>query len=148
MVSKLKSPDSAWVHSFLTDSLVSAGAYAIDTPDVTIKLDQNESPWDWPDDLKQAVLDKLGSKSWNRYPSAFSPRLTELVADYIGVPKDNVLLAPGSNYLCSLLLSIFGKEAKGDIVIAQPKCHQKMTLASVYFDGQNADRRPVRLFRL
>jgi histidinol-phosphate aminotransferase len=117
---KIKSPDQDWVHSFLCESLIEAKAYAIDTPDVTIKLDQNESPWDWPEDLKQRVLEKLNASEWNRYPSAFAPRLCELVGEYLEVPAKNILLAPGSNYLCALVLSVFSKRIQGDIVIAQP----------------------------
>ena len=115
-----KTPDSKWLESYLEPSLVHAKAYTIDTPDVSIKLDQNESPYDWSDALKDKVLAKLKEQEWNRYPTAYAPELNKIVADYVGVGSENILLAPGSNYFCALLLSTFTKKMKGKLVIASP----------------------------
>jgi histidinol-phosphate aminotransferase len=115
-----KAPSKAWLESYLDESLVSAKAYAIDTPDVTVKLDQNESPWDWTDELKDIVLDKVKKENWNRYPSAYSDDLCDMVANYVGVKGENILLSPGSNYLCTLLLSTYSKQMTGKVIIAAP----------------------------
>ena len=32
------------------------------------KLDQNEAPFDLPDDIKTILLEKLKENQWNRYP--------------------------------------------------------------------------------
>jgi histidinol-phosphate aminotransferase len=112
------------MNAFLEPSLVDAPSYKIDTPaQVKIKLDQNESPWDWPAATKEKVLARLKSTSWNRYPSAFADQLAEKVAAYAGVSPPSVLLGPGSNYLCSLVLSTFSRkipERGGKVVVARP----------------------------
>jgi histidinol-phosphate aminotransferase len=109
---------------FLEPSLVDAPGYKIDTPPaVRIKLDQNESPWDWPAPIKERILAKVKEAGWNRYPSAFADQLAARVAAYAGVPADSVLLGPGSNYLCSLVLSTFSRKIPargGKVVVARP----------------------------
>ncbi len=117
-----KRPDPAWLGTFVTPSLISASAYKIDTPKVAIKLDQNESPWDLPQSLKEKVLKRLMQRPWNRYPSAFADELAQDLAAYAGVGAQNVLLGPGSNYLVSLALSVFSKGTQkgGKVVIARP----------------------------
>jgi histidinol-phosphate aminotransferase len=118
-----KTPDSAWLRGFVVPSLVAAAPYKIDTPNVTIKLDQNESPWDLPRAIKEKVLARLVSTPWNRYPPAFADELAAKVARYAGVPADSVLLGPGSNYLVSLALSTLVKgilKGRGKLVVARP----------------------------
>lgn len=119
-------PDAAWLKTYLEPSLLGAPPYKIDTPSVDIKLDQNESPWDWPAPIKQKIVDRLLAKSWNRYPGAFTEELADQVAAYAGFAKGSVLLGPGSNYLVSLVLTVFSKGFHGGpgsgakLVIARP----------------------------
>jgi histidinol-phosphate aminotransferase len=121
-------PDATWLQGYLSKTITKAMPYKIDTRQVAIKLDQNESPWDLPPHLKQRVLDKLAQYAWNRYPSAFGDEIAEKLAAYLGVPANALLLAPGSNYLISLVLTVFGKgftkhpseHEGGKLVIARP----------------------------
>lgn len=121
-----KSPSADWLRSFLVPSLIDAASYKIDTPQVTVKLDQNESPWDIPDSIKRKVVEKLMTTQWNRYPSAYCDELSDRLAAYAGTTPGTVLLAPGSNYLVSLVLSTFTKSITkkgtkaGKVVIASP----------------------------
>jgi histidinol-phosphate aminotransferase len=119
-VIKQPSPDQQWLAQFLEPSLLNAKVYKIDTPDCPVKLDQNESPFDWPSDLKKKVLDRVGAVAWNRYPSAYNDSLTASVARIAGVESDAVLLGPGSNYLIALVLSTFSRCIRGKTVIARP----------------------------
>ena len=121
-------PDAAWLEGYLSKTISKAMPYKIDTPEVAIKLDQNESPWDLPPHLKKRILDKLAGYAWNRYPSAFGDEIAEKLARYLGVPANTILLAPGSNYLISLVMTVFGKgftkhpseHQGGKLVIARP----------------------------
>lgn len=121
-----RQPDVTWLSRYLTPSLIDAAPYKIDTPSVTIKLDQNESPWDLPPAIKARVVERLLAMPWNRYPPAFADQLAEKIAAYAGVSADSVLLGPGSNYLVSLILTVFSKgflKAPGGpakLVIARP----------------------------
>lgn len=118
-------PNAQWLSTLLEPSLIEAPPYKIDTPQVEIKLDQNESPWDWPDEVKRKILDRLLKMEWNRYPSAFTDSLADKIGRYAGVAPGHVLLGPGSNYLVSLALSVYTKGARlarnaGRVVIARP----------------------------
>lgn len=121
-----KAPQNDWLRSFLEPSLIEAAAYKIDTPQVSVKLDQNESPWDIPDSIKRKIVEKTVEKSWNRYPSAYCDSLADKLAAYAGTAPGTVLLGPGSNYLVSLVISTFSKGIvkfggqSGKVVIARP----------------------------
>lgn len=116
----VKQPSRDFLEQFLAPSLMAAKGYHIDAPVVGVKLDQNESPWDWPGDVKDAVLKKLKDRPWNRYPSPFGDELAEKIAKHIGVPSECILLGPGSNYLIALVLQTFCKKIAGKLVLARP----------------------------
>ena len=119
-----KAPAAAWLQSLVTPSLPSAPPYKLDTMAATIKLDQNESPWDLPPAIKKKVLDRLMAMEWNRYPSAFADELADKIAVHAGVAVGSILLGPGSNYLIALILSTLGKSISngegGTLVVARP----------------------------
>jgi len=115
-----KKPDQKLLDSFFLPTLTNAKEYFIDTPPVTIKLDQNESPYDWPPAIKEAITQKLKTVSWNRYPSAFSDPVTRLLANYANVPDDCVLTGPGTNHLLSMAISCLSRKIIGKVIIAQP----------------------------
>ena len=115
-----QTPDQSWLNSYLGDSLREAKGFAIHTPEVSIKLDQNENPTDWPPAIKQKVMEELAQTSWNRYPSAYSDDLNALVATYAGVPSECCLLGTGSNYLLTVLINTFCRHREGDLMIARP----------------------------
>lgn len=69
------------------------------------KLNQNESPFDLPDELKRKLLESAGQIAWNRYPAYGSPRLREKLAARHSVTADHILLGNGSNQLLSTLIT-------------------------------------------
>ncbi len=116
-----KSPDMLWLGEYFQPSLVAAKAYKIDSPQgIKIKLDQNESPWDWPVHLKQKILLALQNKEWNRYPESMGASLTEILAQYVGVRPECLITSPGSNHLIALILEALGRRLPGKVVIARP----------------------------
>ncbi|MCX6124212.1 MAG: histidinol-phosphate transaminase [Proteobacteria bacterium] len=117
---KAKEPSRTSLEQFLAPSMMAAKGYHIDAPAVGIKLDQNESPWDWPADVKDAILAKLKERPWNRYPSPFGDELVDKIAVRVGVNRDCILLGPGSNYLIGLVLQTFSKGISGKVVLARP----------------------------
>ena len=69
------------------------------TVEAAAKVDQNESPYDLPDDLKRAALAAFAETPWNRYPDDRPHRLVAALADRVGVPEDAVIVGRGSNEL-------------------------------------------------
>jgi histidinol-phosphate aminotransferase len=74
-------------------------AYPYKKVEAAIKLDQNESPWDLPEDLKAIALERMRSEHWNRYPDMHAEGVRALVARWMGCPEAGVVVAPGSNFL-------------------------------------------------
>ncbi|MFN3560577.1 MAG: histidinol-phosphate transaminase [Chloroherpetonaceae bacterium] len=64
-----------------------------------IKLNQNESPYDLPAPLKLEILNAFYSEAWNRYPDVFPSQAIERYAQFLGVPKECVMMGNGSNEL-------------------------------------------------
>ncbi len=83
--------------------------------DARVKLDQNESPEDFPADLKARALERLRSVSWNRYPELHAEDVRAAVARHEGWPEAGVVLSPGSNLLVLALA-----EAASSVIDTSP----------------------------
>ncbi len=64
-----------------------------------VKLDQNECPFDLPEEIKAEALERLRRTPWNRYPEFENPALREKLADRLGVKAEQILLGHGSNQI-------------------------------------------------
>ncbi len=79
-------------------------AYVVGSfPDITAKLNQNESPFDLPSDLKSEILEELAEVPFNRYPDEQPTALCEAFARSLGVESTQVLVGNGSNELTHTL---------------------------------------------
>jgi histidinol-phosphate aminotransferase len=74
-------------------------AYTLELREAEVKLNQNESPWDVPMELKERVLAAAAKRPWNIYPDFESQALREAIAASYGLTADNVLVGNGSNEL-------------------------------------------------
>jgi histidinol-phosphate aminotransferase len=88
--------------------VASVPAYRFRPYPAAIKLDQNESPDDLPDELRQAALERLRSASWNRYPDLHPDRLAARLGERHGWPAEGVVVAGGSNVLIQALIVLSG----------------------------------------
>ncbi|MFT4604667.1 MAG: histidinol-phosphate aminotransferase [Rhodothermales bacterium] len=68
-------------------------------PDIQVKLNQNESPLDFPEELKADLLTTLQGTELNRYPDELPHRLRSALADRLGHPADGIMVGNGSNEL-------------------------------------------------
>jgi histidinol-phosphate aminotransferase len=73
-----------------------------------VKLDQNESPEDFPVHLKALVGERLRDIPWNRYPELHSDVLCEAIGRHEGWPESGVVITTGSNVLIPLLTQLAG----------------------------------------
>lgn len=76
-------------------------------PDIScpIKLDAMENPYDLPNEIKELLKDKI--TGFNRYPDPQANELREIIADYVGVDKEEVLVGNGSDELILYILLTF-----------------------------------------
>ncbi len=115
-----KTPAPNWFKSFFSPSLLAAPAYFIDEPQVDLRLDRNESPYDWPNEMKTLILEKVRHHEWNRYSEPYDLELEGLIATYNHVPAECILAGPGSNFLLTVCIELLGHTLRGKFVVAQP----------------------------
>jgi histidinol-phosphate aminotransferase len=90
--------------------------YSLISPPARRKLNQNESPFDFPAELKREVLDQVTAQQWQRYPE-FVPRdLQAALASHYGWVPEGVLVGNGSNELIQATLAV--TLGAGDSVVA------------------------------
>ncbi len=93
--------------------------YVPDTSDPKIKLDANESPYDTPKSVLDAISNTISYGDINRYPD---PEMKELLSAYgkhIGVSPDRIVAGDGSDELINLIINTFLCEG-GKILICEP----------------------------
>src|SRR6266705_4530120 len=81
-------------------------AYTLTAPAAARKLNQNESPFDAQDCVKDAVLTAARAAPWNRYPPYTPGDLLERIARRHGWTQDGVLVGNGSNELIQATLAV------------------------------------------
>ena len=87
--------------------------------DPPVKLNQNESPFDVPDELKKRIVDAFRDVPFNRYPAEQPDLLARAYAEYVGWTPDGVLVGNGSNELTYTLgLTIIEKDTP--VVMPRP----------------------------
>ena len=83
------------------------------------KVDQNESPYDLPAEIKRAALDAFADTPWNRYPDDRPHRLVAAIEAREGLPAGSVIVGRGSNELSHTLgLCFLGAETP--VVLPSP----------------------------
>jgi histidinol-phosphate aminotransferase len=81
-------------------------AYTLHAYEAEIKLNQNENPFDFPDDLKEEVFRRFRGREWSRYPDFVPDSMRQCLADFAGWRKDGVLVGNGSNELLQAALMV------------------------------------------
>jgi len=100
-------------------SVRSLGAYTLRPYEPRIKLNQNESPYDVPDELKRRIAERLADRPWNRYPPFIASNFISAVSEATGWPEDGILVANGSNELIQAVLAVT-VGAGATVVIPEP----------------------------
>lgn len=82
---------------------------------VSVKLNQNESPFDLPPALKRELLEAFFQIDFNRYPAEQPTRLIQALESHCGVEPGSILVGNGSNELTYTLGMCFVED--GDAVL-------------------------------
>jgi len=106
--------------AYLNPALRRIEAYKVEGgQQADIKLNQNESPFDLPLWLKEAIMEEFKHEQWNRYPDILPFRGIRAYADFLGVSPDCVMMSNGSNeMLYTIFLACLEKGSK--VLIPQP----------------------------
>ena len=115
-------------------------AYTLKPVSCKIKLNQNESPFDLPSEIKLKIIEKLRNSKWNIYPDFVPNELYEKVSLYYKFDKENLLIGNGSNEMIFTILTSTIETAR-KIIIPTPT----FTVYGLLSSNLNADIRLVML---
>lgn len=94
--------------SGIRDSVRRTPAYPFTPIDAPVKLDQNESAYDFPEHLKRLAVERAMSQAWNRYPDIHADRLRGAIGRFEDWDPEGVVVTPGSNVIIKLLTEMAG----------------------------------------
>jgi histidinol-phosphate aminotransferase len=114
--------------------------YHLEPEDSTVKLNQNESPFDWPQQIKEDVADFCRTRPWNRYPNFVPDGLKKQLSAYTGVPAPGILVGNGSNEMLLVLMLSLASQQR-DVILCQPT----FTVYRLFAAGVGATERVVYL---
>jgi len=103
-------------------------------PDIRVKLNQNESPYDLPEDLKHRLLDAFMTIPFNRYPTEQPDRLRHALAKHLSHDPEGLLIGNGSNEL-TYTLGLTMIEKGTSVVLPRPMFALYATMVRL-FDGE------------
>jgi histidinol-phosphate aminotransferase len=103
----------------INESIRSLKPYHLEPEAYTVKLNQNENPFDWPKTVKEEIGRFCIQRPWNRYPPFVPDALKDALAGYAGAPKGGVIVGNGSNeMLLVLFLSLIKRGSS--VILCQP----------------------------
>ena len=94
-------------------------AYTLAPHTASVKLNQNENPWDAPASIKDEVLRRFAERKWSQYPEFVPARLNERLAAFADWRADGVIAGNGSNELIQALLMVTMEPGK-TLLISEP----------------------------
>ena len=94
-------------------------AYTLSPHRASVKLNQNENPWDAPAEIKEEVLRRFAARKWSRYPDFVPASLNEKLAQFAEWKEDGIIAGNGSNELIQAVLMVAVGPAKR-VLISEP----------------------------
>ena len=94
-------------------------AYALSPDRASVKVNQNENPWDAPEAVKRETLRRMSARAWSRYPDFVTASLHEKLAAFAGWRADGVVAGNGSNELIQATLMVAVGEGRR-VLISEP----------------------------
>lgn len=94
-------------------------AYSLSPHSASVKINQNENPWEAPVPIKEETLRRLEKRKWSRYPDFVASDLHNRLASFASWRADGVIAGNGSNELIQALLMVTIGEGKR-VVISEP----------------------------
>jgi histidinol-phosphate aminotransferase len=94
-------------------------AYSLSPHRASVKINQNENPWDVTPAIKEETFRRLTAKKWSRYPDFIPVGLHERLGKFANWRADGIIVGNGSNELIQALLMVTISEGKR-VLIAEP----------------------------
>lgn len=101
---------------YIRKSIQELKEYTVPQDKYEVKLNQNESPYDVPKNLKEEIIKKIMFADWNRYPSRTAIPLVKAISLYTNFPEEGIVAANASN---EILQAVFQTICNtGDKIVA------------------------------
>jgi len=123
-----------FINKMIKKGVINNKEYTLTPIETPIKLNQNESPFDIPYDMKKRILEKMAVSKWNIYPDFIPDNIYEKLAKYLGVDKENILIGNGSNEMIMTILASIVETGRR-VVIPTPT-FAVYSLLSSNFNGE------------
>ncbi len=94
-------------------------AYTLSPDRASVKINQNENPWDVPGPIKKETVARMVRRAWSRYPDFVPAGLHERLARFAGWRPDGIIAGNGSNELIQALLMVTVGEGRR-VLINEP----------------------------
>ncbi len=112
--------------------------YKTETTRCRVRLSSNELPFELPEDIIYEALRQVDETKIRLYPDPEAKRLKEAIAEFIGVPEENILLGNGSDELIYYISLVIGDKG---VLIPVPTF--PMYLISTKVAGRNPFEVPL-----
>ncbi len=93
--------------------------YHLEPDTTTVKLNQNENPYDFPPDIKDEIAAFCKQRPINRYPNFVPDGLLAALSRYAGVSAGGIIVGNGSNEMLLVLLLALSGQGR-DVILCQP----------------------------
>ena len=94
-------------------------AYSLSPHRASVKINQNENPFDAPAEIKEEILRRFAARKWSRYPDFVPLSLHEKLATFADWKSDGVIAGNGSNELIQAVLMVTVGAGKR-VLISEP----------------------------
>jgi histidinol-phosphate aminotransferase len=94
-------------------------AYTLSPHRASVKINQNENPWDAPVRIKEEILRRFAARKWSRYPDFVPLSLNEHLAQFAAWDPNGIIAGNGSNELIQALLMVTVATGK-TVLISEP----------------------------
>lgn len=91
--------------------------YLVPQDEKVVKLNQNESPFDVPPEIKEGIIERLRATAWNRYPRLDPELLRSRLADYTDFSPAGILAGSSSNEIIQTIMLACVRSADVLVVI-------------------------------
>jgi histidinol-phosphate aminotransferase len=94
-------------------------AYSLRPDRASIKINQNENPWDAPERIRNEALRQMAGLQWSRYPDFSPAKLQERLAGFANWTAAGIIAGNGSNELIQAVLMVTISAGKR-VLICEP----------------------------
>jgi len=103
----------------IKNSVLALRPYTLAPDRASVKLNQNENPWNAPAEIRQATLNRMKHRAWSRYPDFKPQRLHQRLAGFSQWQPDGIIAGNGSNELIQAVLMVTIGEGRR-VLITEP----------------------------